>query len=62
MLPTPIFQIIDTQLLMAFLSPEDVLALVISFASLLVEILSLLLAYRTFLNTQYHRRRDEHPS
>ncbi|KAI0455866.1 hypothetical protein F5B21DRAFT_469970 [Xylaria acuta] len=44
---------------MPSITPEDVVALVVSLISLFVEILSLLLAYRTFLNTQHRRRRED---
>jgi hypothetical protein len=43
---------------MPSIAPEDIVALVTSLASLIVEILSLFLAYRTFLSVE-HRRRPE---
>ncbi|KAI1283919.1 hypothetical protein F5Y07DRAFT_348058 [Xylaria sp. FL0933] len=44
---------------MSSIAPEDIVALATNVLSLLVEILSLVLAYRTFQSTR-SRRRQEH--
>ncbi len=44
---------------MSSMAPETILALVTSLASLLVEILSLILAYRTFQSARNHRRQEQ---
>ncbi|KAI0426572.1 hypothetical protein F5Y09DRAFT_318474 [Xylaria sp. FL1042] len=40
-------------------TPEDIVALVINLISLLVEILSLVLAHRTFQSAQSYRREEQ---